>query len=72
MVVDTEKYCPICGRDVKDVSIKRFGQYLCSEEHAEEYVKEIRAQRLDNANPQGQARTEEAPRRSWWRGGCCG
>jgi hypothetical protein len=73
MTVDTEKYCPICGRDVKDLSIKRFGEYLCSEEHAEEYVKEVRAQKLGAAAPQKDARTEEPPRRSWWSsGGCCG
>lgn len=43
MAVVTEKFCPICGKDVKDDSFKRFGEYLCSEEHAEQYVKEVRA-----------------------------
>jgi len=72
MTVDTEKYCPICGRDVKDLSIKRFGEYLCSEEHAEEYVKEVRAQKLSMANPQREEKHEE-PSKPWWRrGGCCG
>ena len=73
MTVDTEKYCPICGREVKELSVKRFGEYLCSEEHAEEYVKEVRAKKLGTAAPQQDARTEEPPRQSWWRrGGCCG
>lgn len=73
MALVTEKYCPICGKDVKDDTFKRFGEYLCSEEHGEEYVKEIRAQKLGKANPQGGAQTKEPARRSWWRGGgCCG
>ena len=73
MAVDIEKYCPICGGDVKDLSIKRFGEYLCSEEHAEEYVKEVRAQKLGKATSQREIPTEEPPRRSWGRGGgCCG
>jgi hypothetical protein len=73
MAVETERYCPICGRDVKDLSIKGFDEYLCSDEHAEEYVKTVRAQKLSKANLQGEARAEEPTRRSWWRGGgCCG
>ncbi len=37
-------HCPICGKDVADRSIKRFGEYFCSQGHAEEYVKQVRAQ----------------------------
>lgn len=76
MGVLTDKYCPICGKDVKDDSFKRFGEYLCSEDHAEQYVKEARAQRgAANASAavgdDRQATSE--PRQSWWRrgGGCC-
>ncbi|MBI3079761.1 MAG: hypothetical protein HYY85_22660 [Deltaproteobacteria bacterium] len=57
------QYCPICGRDVPDTAIKRFGQYLCSEEHAEEFVREMRAQRMGVS----QRPPESAPRRQ----GCC-
>lgn len=33
-----KKHCPVCGMDVdKEKAIKRFGEYFCSEEHAEEY-----------------------------------
>lgn len=62
----TGRYCPICGREVSDQSINRFGEYFDSEEHAEEYVKEVRARRT------GQAATPIPrvlePRRR--RGGC--
>ena len=42
----TEKYCPICGKEVTEPAFKRFGEWACSEAHAEEYVKEVRAQRV--------------------------
>lgn len=42
----TGKYCPICGREVPDLSIARFGEYFDSEDHAEQYVKEVRAARM--------------------------
>lgn len=77
MGVVTGKYCPICGRDVQDESFKRFGEYLCSEEHAEQYVKEVRTQggfgNAPAAVPDGQQATPE-PRQPWYRrlGGCCG
>ncbi|MGH7385643.1 MAG: hypothetical protein ACREKG_10710 [Candidatus Rokuibacteriota bacterium] len=32
----TDKYCPICGKDVDEPSFKRFGEWPCSEAHAEE------------------------------------
>lgn len=74
MTVGAEKYCPICGKEVNEETFKRFGEYCCSEEHAEEYVKEVRAQRgAGNASalvggtvPRAEA--AEPPRR---RGGCC-
>lgn len=49
--IDGEKYCPNCGREVTDPSFKRFGEWACSEAHAEEYVKEVRAQRVRAATP---------------------
>jgi hypothetical protein len=76
MAVVTEKYCPICGMDVKEDTFKRFGEYLCSEEHAEQYVKEARAQRGRASAPA--AVTDDRPvnpepKQPWWRrGGCCG
>ncbi|MGH9925239.1 MAG: hypothetical protein ACRD4J_03365 [Nitrososphaeraceae archaeon] len=35
-----EKHCPVCGTDVeKELGIKRFGKYFCSDNHAEVYAK---------------------------------
>lgn len=53
-----KKHCPICGVDVeKEKAVKRFGKYLCSEEHAEEYRKKL-AQEESKTASRG--------------GGCCG
>ena len=62
----TDRYCPICGKDVTEASFKRFGEWACSEAHAKEYVKEVRAQeaRAVAAEP----RREDRPTRQ----GCCG
>lgn len=52
-----KKHCPICGQDVeKGKAVKRFGEYLCSEEHAEEYHKKLTKEESKDAG----------------RGGCCG
>lgn len=62
MTVETsERYCPICGRAVTEPTFKRFGEWACSEAHAEEYVTEVRAQKVGTAsvNP---ARQERPPR----------
>lgn len=65
-MASTGKYCPICGREAPDLGINRFGEYFDSEEHAEQYVKEVRAARV------GQTASSpvppEQPRRR--RGGC--
>ena len=37
-----ETFCPICGKDAADPSMKRFGEYFCSEEHVAEYAREVR------------------------------
>jgi hypothetical protein len=34
-----QKHCPVCGMDIdKRTATKRFGKYLCSEKHAEQYA----------------------------------
>ena len=73
----TKKYCPICGKPATDPTYERFGEFCCSEAHAEEYVKEVRAQKLQAASSQNRPASppagEEEPRRGWFgrRGGCC-
>ena len=61
-VQTTEKYCPICGKPVTDSTYNRFGELACSEAHADEYVKEVRAQKVQAhaGNPAGQP--ERPPR----------
>ena len=61
-----EKYCPICGKEATDPTFKRFGEWACSEAHAEEYVKEVRAQKLRTMAPAPQEEGRR-PRRM-----CCG
>ena len=61
----TEKYCPICGKDVAEPNFKRFGEWACSEAHAEEYAKEVRAEKL-RAAPEPRRADRPAER------GCCG
>lgn len=65
----TEKYCPICGKDVAEPRFRRFGEWACSEGHAEEYVKEVRAQKQRQLAATGPAPSEQ--RRERHRGGCC-
>lgn len=63
-----EKYCPICGKPVTDPTYKRFGELCCSEAHAEEYVKEVRAQKVQaQAQAVNPAPRERSPRQ--FRGG---
>jgi hypothetical protein len=60
MAVETsEKYCPICGKEVTEPTYKRFGEWACSETHAEEHAKEVRAQKLRTITPAPQ----DEPRR---------
>lgn len=44
-----ETYCPICGKDAADPSLKRFGDYFCSEEHVAEYAREVRSKQAAEA-----------------------
>ena len=37
----TERYCPICGKPGQP-EFNRFGEWACSETHAEEHVVEVR------------------------------
>ncbi|MBI2544522.1 MAG: hypothetical protein HYW16_04780 [Candidatus Rokubacteria bacterium] len=70
----TEKYCPICGKPVTDPTWTRFAEWCCSEPHAEEYVKEVRAQRVQAAAAPGRSVAPEEQARPGWvgrrRGGC--
>lgn len=40
-----KKYCYLCGIEVKTDEYKRFGKSFCSEEHAEQYTKEMKKAR---------------------------
>lgn len=62
-----EKCCPICGRAASEPTYSRFGKFCCCEAHAEEYVKEVRAQKV-------QALAGSRPAEPFARqvSGCCG
>ncbi len=52
-----KKHCAVCGKEVsKDGAVERFGKYLCSSEHAEEYRKKIAKEQSETTS----------------KGGCCG
>ncbi|MEK7547998.1 MAG: hypothetical protein AAB540_03830 [Patescibacteria group bacterium] len=37
-----KKHCPVCGMDVKkETAIKKFGEYFCSEQHAEDHRQKL-------------------------------
>lgn len=51
----------MCGIEVKkETAVKRFGKYLCSEQHAEEFLVRVKEQEIQ----------DEENRRNR-RGGCC-
>jgi hypothetical protein len=58
----TEKYCPICGKQVVEPASNRFGEWACSEAHADEYVKEVRAQKMRAAAPAQEEQPQRHPR----------
>jgi len=58
------KHCPVCGIDIKkETGIKRFGKYLCSDEHAKQYLE----RKMEEEKRMDQERKESHERR----GGCC-
>jgi hypothetical protein len=67
MTIETmDRYCPICGKDVAEANFKRFGEWACSEAHADEHVDEVRARKLQMVAPE--PRPADRPARR----GCCG
>lgn len=85
-----ERYCAYCGgdTDVHGLATERFGEVFCSDGHAEEFVKEVRAARIQAAalgtaqpatietgQPDEQA-ARAAKQRNWKHylkmGACCG
>jgi hypothetical protein len=66
----TERYCPICGKPVAEVTHSRFGEWCCSDAHAEAHVAEVRAEKqrkLASAGRPRDAQRDQAGPRS-----CCG
>lgn len=64
MAIETrERYCPICGRLATDPALNCFGEWACSEAHADEYVKEVRAQKIQAAATPASERTPQRPPR---------
>lgn len=64
----TTRYCPICGKAVSEATYNRFGEWACSEAHAEEYVAEVRAQKQRQLVKTAGGPAPAPERR---RGGCC-
>lgn len=55
-----QKHCPVCGMDVdKNIAIKRFGKYFCSDEHASQYAQMKMERETDRESGMGRG------------GGCC-
>ena len=65
----TERYCPICGKPVTESTWNRFGDWCCSEAHAEEHVAEVRTQKQQQLAVTAAAPSEHGMARH--RGGCC-
>lgn len=83
------RYCAVCGADanVHGLAVERFGEVFCSDGHAEEFVKEVRATRIQTAAalaaqaPETEAQRPEttasgAPKPQGWKrylklGACC-
>lgn len=63
----TGRYCPICGKPGQP-EFDRFGEWACSEAHANEHVAEVRAQKqrlLTGGNGSQDAQRPEKPRRQF-------
>jgi len=61
-ITSGERYCAFCGEEAKGLAIERFGEVFCSEAHAEQFVKEVRAARVQAAA--AALRAPEAPTES--------
>ena len=50
-MTESSRYCAFCGSDVRNegAAPDRFGELFCSESHAEEFVKGVRANRVQSA-----------------------
>ncbi len=68
-----ERHCALCGQSISasDPAMERFGEPFCSEAHAEEFVKDVRAARVQAAvAPSTERQPAEtgdgtAPQRDW-------
>ena len=58
----TQHSCPMCGKPVTDDTFNRFGEWCCSEAHADAYVAGVRKDKQASAG----AEMASKPR-----GGCC-
>ena len=65
----TERYCPMCGKPVTEATWNRFGDWCCSEAHAEEHVAEVRARKQQQLAGTAAAPSKRGTARH--RGGCC-
>ena len=66
----TERYCPVCGKPVADATHNRFGEWCCSDAHADEYVAEVRSKKQrELASPE---RPRETQRGQVVPRSCCG
>lgn len=66
----TERYCPICGTPVAEATYNRFGEWSCSDAHAEEYVAEVRSKKQRELATAGAP--HETPRERTVPRSCCG
>lgn len=66
----TERYCPVCGKPVADANYNRFGEWCCSDAHAEEYVAQVRSKKQRNVASADAPR--EPPREQTVPRSCCG
>lgn len=64
-----QRYCPICGQPVAEATHNRFGEWACSEAHADQYVQEVRATKQGSAA--GAEEVVGARGRERHRRGCC-
>ena len=84
------RYCALCGvdADINGPGTERFGEAFCSEGHAEEFVREVKAARVqaaaalaaqapDTEVQQAETQAAGTPKQQRWKrylkwGACCG